>query len=320
MHISFKSFNRILICTLVFLFTQSNNATAQIWSNRLGSIGTGQPTCIVGLPEGGSIITASVGAMGRDIRYNRGGKDAWVARLDSVGDIIWQKTFGGLESDVFQHIERLTDGSFLVAGTYSTWDFAAEYYTDKGTGVLLHLSSNGDILWEKRYPNLVIRHFSVNTDGTIVLLGSTKDTTVSGFHKAVVGLESDISIIKTTATGTLLWQKAYGTVGVEYGRKVRIAPDGRLIIAGMTDNGQADALLLNLTPDGDVIWQKTFGEADSEDAKDIVLTPDGGFLMLNNNNSTGFALRRIWTVKLNASGTMVWNRFMAAQGLTKPVQ
>jgi hypothetical protein len=146
MHISFHSFHRVLICTLIFLFTQSNNATAQIWSKRLGGIGSDNPTCIVGLPDGGSILTAGVSAANGDIRYNRGGLDAWVARLDSVGDIVWQKTFGGLESDVFQHVERLADGSFLVAGAYSTWDFAAEYYTDKGTGVLLHLSSNGDVL------------------------------------------------------------------------------------------------------------------------------------------------------------------------------
>jgi hypothetical protein len=321
MHISFHSFHRVLICTLIFLFTESYNATAQIWSKRLGGIGSEQPTCIVRLPDGGSILTASVSAANGDIRYNRGGTDAWVARLDSVGDIIWQKTFGGLESDVFQHVERLADGSFLVGGAYSTSPFAAEYYTDEGTGVLLHLSGNGDVLWEKRYPNLVIRHFSVNTDGTIILLGSTRDTTVSGFNKRGVNVSvnynSDISIIKTTATGTVLWQKAYGTIGEEFGRKVRIASDGRLIVAGATSNSQvslsADAFLLNLTPDGNVIWQKQFGETNStENAKDIVLTPDGGFLMLNTtagDNVTNFAKSNIWAVKLNALGTMVWNRF-----------
>ncbi|MCD6531735.1 T9SS type A sorting domain-containing protein [bacterium] len=91
--------------------------------------------------------------------------DYWVVKLNSAGDIEWQKCLGGSDYDVAKPIQQTTDGGFIVAGLsgsndgdvsgwhegYDEEDPAADYWVVK-------LSPEGKITESATLP----KKFAVN--------------------------------------------------------------------------------------------------------------------------------------------------------------
>jgi hypothetical protein len=46
-----------------------------------------------------------------------GKKDIWVIKMDTLGNVLWDRTFGGSEDDTPADVIQLKDGKYLVAGT-----------------------------------------------------------------------------------------------------------------------------------------------------------------------------------------------------------
>jgi hypothetical protein len=71
--------------------------------------------------------------------FGEGSLDAWVLKLNSSGDIEWQKTYGGSEHDAVHSVQQTSDGGYIVAGWTQSF----------GEGNLdawvLKLSADGDI-------------------------------------------------------------------------------------------------------------------------------------------------------------------------------
>ena len=67
--------------------------------------------------------------------------DAWVLKVDANGDIDWQKTFGGVDSNSTNFIRQISGGRYIVAGETSYFGAGNAYVC------LLKLESNGDKGW-----------------------------------------------------------------------------------------------------------------------------------------------------------------------------
>ncbi len=64
--------------------------------------------------------------------------DAWVLKVDTNGDIDWQKTVGGNDSNSANFIRQISGGRYIVAGEIS-------YFGAGNSDVcLLKLESNGN--------------------------------------------------------------------------------------------------------------------------------------------------------------------------------
>jgi hypothetical protein len=89
-------------------------------------------------PDGGFIIS------GWTLSYGAGGKDLYLMKLDSSGDTVWTRVYGGAQddgSDGFSALKRMSDGGFIVAGW--TKSFGAG-----GSDVwILRTDALGDTLW-----------------------------------------------------------------------------------------------------------------------------------------------------------------------------
>ena len=75
-----------------------------------------------------------------------GDTDAWLLKLDSEGNMMWQKTYGGTGFDSAYSVQQTSpDGGYIVAGqTYSSGAGDQDIW-------LLKLTANGDIVWQKTY-------------------------------------------------------------------------------------------------------------------------------------------------------------------------
>ncbi|MDH3936151.1 MAG: hypothetical protein OEV68_02340, partial [candidate division Zixibacteria bacterium] len=111
--------------------------------------------------------------------------------------------------------------------------------------------------------------------------------------------------------GPLVWQKSYGGADTDEANAVTLANDGGIVIAGKTNSsgaGDFDGYVVKIDSDGDVVWEKTFGGAAEDQFNDIIATPDGGFAAVGFTKSAGAGGNDGWLVKLNSSGTKVWER------------
>ena len=110
--------------------------------------------------DGGYIVAGETHSFGDE--YG----DIWVIKLDSSGNISWQKTYGGSNHDYANSIQQTSDGGYVVVG-YIIPEIEARL------GVL-KLDSNGDILWQKTYQaggNSVGGYLQQTEDGGYILTG-----------------------------------------------------------------------------------------------------------------------------------------------------
>lgn len=122
------------------------------------------------------------------------------------------------------------------------------------------------------------------------------------------------------------WDNTISANSTDEGRVGRQTSDGGFIVVGRsssnasgdkTENafsGSIDFWVVKLNASGAILWQNTIGGTGSDVPRDILQTSDGGYLVVGYSNS-GISGDKTeasqggydyWVLKLNASGTIVW--------------
>jgi len=211
--------------------------------------------------------------------FGAGKMDFWVIKLDTDGNILWEKTYGGEGKEQAWSVDVTKDGGYIVAGgTLSFGAGGADYWVIK-------LDSNGNIQWQKtyggskddggggEYEEFVVRVLQ-DVDGNYVVAGESFS----------FGKGGDIWLLKLDGEGNILWQKAYGGSEEEYMWAFAEASDGGYIIPGLTESFSVDFIgdtwVLKLDKDGNIKWQKVYGVSDYwDEALCVGATEDGGCLV-----------------------------------------
>ena len=111
-------------------------------------------------------------------------------KLNSKGEVEWQKTFGGEYSDRGNSIQQTTDGGYIVAGW--TKSFGSAWWKDV---YILKLNSKGEVEWQKtfggEYDDLA-NSIQQTTDGGYIVAGWT-ESFGSGYE--------DVYILKLNSKG-----------------------------------------------------------------------------------------------------------------------
>ncbi len=171
-------------------------------------------------------------------------------------------------------------------------------------------------------------------DGGYLVVG----TTAMEFEPEQRG---DVYLIRTDASGEVLWEKTYGGEGYEWGQTISQADDDELLISAVTASfgaGGTDAYLIGADQNGNELWSRTFG-GPLDEMVSIWPMPDGGYLLGGNvvdpHNIVadpgaagygGFAGRSsIYIAKIDSEGDELWSRtygdelnVMATSGVQTP--
>ena len=234
--------------------------------------------------DGGYVLIGTMWAIGA------GNYDLVVIKMDSNGNIQWQRAYGDAGNNGGRTILQTNDGGFLIADLYSTR--------------IVRLNSTGDIVWERRYEADSWSHFRSDivqtTDGGFVVVGR------SGV--------SDGLVLKMNADGSVSWEKRL--TGVSRLNSVQQTANDDYIIGGtfLGGVGDDDAWLGRLDSAGNLLWQTQYGlPAFEEGVSDIRVASDGGFLVAGHIDSA-VPSGDFWVFKTDANGVIQWQKRYSSGG------
>lgn len=104
---------------------------------------------VIQTSDGGFAFTGKSKSSDGDISENNGNEDLLIVKTDENGNLQWQKTYGGSETDEGQSIVQTSDNGYLVAGYTNSTD--GDVFGNHGNYDcwLLKLNPNGDTIWTK---------------------------------------------------------------------------------------------------------------------------------------------------------------------------
>ncbi len=214
-------------------------------------------------------------------------------------DTLWTRTYGGNGSDGGYSVIQTKDGGFILAGGSNSFgDGSHDLW-------LIKTNVKGDTIWTRVYGgnNLDVGTAVEQTaDGGYIIVGYTQSYGVIG---------TDIWLLKTSATGELLWMRTYGGSGSEWGQDVQQTTDKGYLLAGNTSSFGAkyyDAILIKTDSIGQAIWTRTYGGTGWEGSQSLKQTRDGNYILGGTTDSYGAGGKDIWLVKINPEGDEIWSR------------
>jgi len=318
-----------LIVIGILLFTV-DGLGQNTWVKTFGGSGSEVGNSITSSTDGGYVLTGRTYSNDGDFEgLYKGDGDIFVMKLNSSGETVWKKTYGGYGDDIGQSITTTNDGGYVLTGwtRSNDGDFRGMNKGDIDIFVI-KLNSNGEIVWKKTYGGSGIEEgnsITTTTDGGYVLTGWTtsNDGDFSGMYKG----SDDIFVIKLNSSGETVWKKTYGgRFDGEEGYSITTTDDGGYVLTGVTysndgdfngmsKGGNSDIFVMKLNSSGETVWKKTFGGSDGDYGNSITTTTDGGYVLTgetrsNDGDFTGMnkGLRDIFVMKLNSNGNTVWKK------------
>lgn len=285
---------------LVAGFTETVNSTYQfyalklttegdtIWTRHYG--GSEWDFCrqVAALPDGGFAL------FGQTYSYGAGEGDFYLVRIDSQGDTLWTKTYGGAFDESGESIALAADGGYFLAGVTESFGAGGKDM------YVVRTDAAGDTLWTKTFGGVEDDYcyaVAATADGGYVLGGGTFNLTPE---------KADFILRKED--GTQQWVKTESKLGDNFLTDVIIEPGTQNVTAVgfLTESdefGGVDSRILRYGADG--VWNnvaKNHGTAAFDKIVDVKLTADGGYVMLGTTQGYLNRFDDIWMVKTDNQG------------------
>ena len=254
-----------------------------------------------------------------------------------VPSIIWEKTFGGTESDRAFSICKTHDNGFAIIGYSESGNGDVLNHHDHRDIWVVRADSNCSILWNNCYGgNLDEIGYSIQEtfDGGFIFAGETNsnDGDINGqlHYWSPLGGVNDFWVVKLDSSGTIVWQKCLGGTEDDFGREVIQTRDSGFLVTGYTTSSDGDVVgfhgaediwSVKLDQNGVLQWSKVFGSIGSYDEGiSISQSSDGGYLIAGSSNSNPHSSfsNDVWVIKINNSGQFLWQKFYGGSSNDNP--
>lgn len=117
-----------------------------IWEKNFGGSNTDEARAIIPSEVGNFIIVGDTRSNDIDVSNNHGAADVWAIKIDSSGDLIWQRTFGGSSFDAARSIRKTPDNNFIIAGNSRSADGDLSMNFGQNDVWILKIDTNGNLL------------------------------------------------------------------------------------------------------------------------------------------------------------------------------
>jgi len=242
--------------------------------------------------EGNSIKKTDDGGFilaGDTMSYSVGDYDAWLIKINENGEEIWNKSYGGIDTDAGRSVELTEDGGYIIAGE-------TQSYGSGGTDIwIIKVNETGIEQWNKtigteneEYCNQII----ISDDNAYVVSGhyivrEGDDFKLNGF------------VVKIDDSGTILWEKivsddkAVGTSSID-----KIS-DGYIVGGFIGEDGdEQDFFIGKIDFSGNIIWTESIGGDYGDTGIWIDKGENNEFYATGYKDSDGSGIQDLWILKL----------------------
>jgi|TARA_B110000240_G_C13479199_1_gene444548 hypothetical protein len=234
-------------------------------------------------------------------------QDIFIHKMDTNGNFLWAKSFGGGDNDYGLSISIDRSGNVYTTGYFQgTVDF------DPGTGIssltafgtrgvfVQKLDNNGSFLWAKSFGG------SGYSEGKSITLDISGNIYTTGYFRGTGDFDSgsgvsiltagngynDVFVQKMDANGNFLWAKSFTGSGHQDGGVAIITDasgnvyttgyfegtvdfDSGVAISNLTPSGSRDVFVQKMDENGNFIWAKSFGGTDIDGGSSIFIDASG---------------------------------------------
>ncbi|MCF8230316.1 MAG: hypothetical protein K9J24_15325, partial [Bacteroidales bacterium] len=317
-----------LFLSIISLYSQEFEIT---WQNCFGGKYHDYATDIIATC-GGYLLIGTTNSTDGDISFNHGADDLWLIKIDTIGNLIWEKCLGGSKGDIGQRILATSDGNYFVLATAYSSDgtISNDPYPNSIDFWIIKINSEGEIIWDKIVGSSKLNYLSsgiATNDGGVIAIGwsSTNDGDMTEWYGYY-----DMWMIKLDSTGSVVWDFTLGGSDFDIGYDIIQTSDGGFLVAGsaIVEPGgnlecnmhdQADAVLVKLDSARNIEWQRCYGGSDYDGATRVGEVNDGylfsGYTSSFDGDVSGFhGDIDIWVVKVDYIGNIIWQKCLGGSG------
>ncbi|MBL0281388.1 MAG: T9SS type A sorting domain-containing protein [Bacteroidetes bacterium] len=267
------------------------------WQNTIGGSGDEYLKVVIQTNDNGYILGGDTDSpiSGDKTDINFGLEDYWVIKLDSMGAIEWQKTFGGDKQDWLNDIIETEDGGVLIGGNSNSGISGNKSEPNYGIGSdywIIKLDPTGNLEWQKAIGGDRGEGLSAiyKTNDSAYIIGGHSYSGISGVKTEINIGFNDFWITKINLSGEIIWQKTIGGTSSDYLMGISPTMHNGIIACGYSNSdisgdksedsrGIWDIWIVKLDSLGQLVWENTISGNDDEAAYEIIQTSDAGYII-----------------------------------------
>ncbi|MEE9361779.1 MAG: hypothetical protein V3U92_04200 [Cellulophaga sp.] len=309
------------------------------WNKTYGGSKDDRGQSVIETKDNGFAITGYSKSDDGDASNNEGFHDNWILKLDTLGNIEWERSFGFSGHDHSYDLLQTEDGGFFFIGFLDITAAKGEGNFGKNNASTRHgvgeywgtkLDSSGNLEWRRYFggTNNDRAHAVVQAnDGGFVLTGfsESNDFDISNSKGSY-----DFWVIKINDKGTLLWERSFGGTEIEVSNAITKTNTNEYVIVGQTfsdngdvskNNGGSDIWVLKIDDTGNMLWEQSFGGTEFDSGEGVSVLKNDGFIISGNSKSedkdamTNAGENDMWLLRTDANGKLLWQGSFGGSGL-----
>ncbi len=242
--------------------------------------------------------------------------DAYIMKLDSAGNILWKRSFGGSGNETANSIKQTNDDGFIIVGTTDSKDL--DFYGRTGEFediFVMKLDKYGIPLWHKFYGGTSEdqgNDIIATGDGGYIISATTKSK--NGSVKGKSTNYPSIWTFKIDSNASIVWQNIYDKGQESYANSLLDLEDNSFLLLGNTINNDPylgsteSGIVRKVDGNGNQQWLKIIDAPYSQNAISAVKKEGGNFLVLCSNEQTAPRIEGVqkyyWLVEFYPGGTI----------------
>ncbi len=187
--------------------------------------------------------SSNVGGNISQPNFNAPFSDIWIIKVDSSGNKVWDRRYGGNDQDNPRHICKVPDGYLVVGLTFSQQGGSVSQPSLGGGQNLdvwvLKLDTAGNKIWDRRYGGILgdLGGWGAYAlDGGYLIGASTSSPAGNHISEPPYG-NRDYWIFKIDTAGNILWDKRFGGPGSDGLYSFVQVADSSIYLFGTADSG-----------------------------------------------------------------------------------
>ncbi|MBK9526215.1 MAG: T9SS type A sorting domain-containing protein [Bacteroidetes bacterium] len=235
-----------------------NSAGIIQWQKCLGGYEDEEAHSMALSNDSGFVITGTARSNSGDVTGNHdataNSSDYWVVKLNSIGNIVWQKCYGGSKNDNPSSICNTTDKGFVIAGNTNSYDgdVMGRYDSTNNVGWVIKIDSIGNLQWQKLLSGSATSVIQTQDGGFLISGNLTPNDS-----NAYVSMNDYYWMIKLDSNHNFQWHSCDGNINGGYCVSAIQTFDSQYALLGFVYSNGGD---VSGTHGGEDIWLVKFSE------------------------------------------------------------